>query len=222
MEGTNRRASTAYYSTMNFASEDTTDLNLYGAFFELAVNRFRGTSANKQWVQPPDSIIIAGMHLHCLPVTKLYSPGFLGWCTVADSVLDRIKTHKFLRGTAAGADQGIRFPTPGQRRTSSQPPLKSAKLEADAQVEEADTQDDESDSTEWPSVSSEDEVATTTEKFSKTSLEPDSDRPLGLQPAREARTISKFTTLQLEGDPPRFKTIYVPAEPKHSKGAGWW
>ena len=217
-EGAHRRQNTASYSTMNFAAGDSEDLNLYSVFFELAVNRAVGSSANKQWVQPPDSIIIAGMHLHCLPVTKLYSPGFLGWCTAANSVLDTIKTHKFLRGKAAGADQGIRFPTPGQRRTSSQPPLKSAKREADAQDDEADTQDDESSSSEWPSVdSSSDEVATTTEKFSKTSLEHDSDRPQGLQPAREARTITPRTTLQLVGDPPRFETRYVPEVPNTQK-----
>ena len=210
-EGAHRKHCTASYSTMNFAAKDPEDLNLYGVFFELAVNRFVGSSTSGQWVQPPDSIIIAGMHLHCVPVTKLYSPGFIGWCTVALSVLDRIKTHKFLRGKAAGADQGIRFPTPGQQRTMSQPPLKSAKREADAQ-------DDDSSSTSWPSVeSSSDEVATTTEKLSKTSLEHSSDRPRGLQPAREARTCNPLTTLQLVGATPRFETIYVPAVPNTQK-----
>jgi len=118
-EGAQRKHCTAFYSTMNFAANDPVDLNLYSCFFELAVNKAVGTSTGGQWVQPPDSIIIAGMHLHCLPVTKLYSDGLIGWCTVANTVLDRIRTHKFLRGRAAGADQGIRYPTPGRQRTMS-------------------------------------------------------------------------------------------------------
>ena len=82
---------------MNFSrKEDSDDLILYSAYFELAVNREVGMSTHKQWVQHPDSIIIAGVYIHCLPATELYTPEFLGWWTVAPSVFDSIRTHKFL------------------------------------------------------------------------------------------------------------------------------
>ena len=110
-------------------------MSIYSAFFDLAVNREVGTTANKQWVQPVDSVIIAGMYIHCLPVAKLYVNGYNGWWTIASSVFESIRTHKFLRdrsedtvaGNETGADQGTRIPAQGQRRTSSQPPVKSAR-----------------------------------------------------------------------------------------------
>ena len=84
-------------------------------------------STHKQWVQHPDSIIIAGMYIHCLPVTKLYTPGFIGWWTVAPSVFDSIRTHKFLSDRQEKTVTVV--PRFGQRRTASQPPLKSARTE---------------------------------------------------------------------------------------------
>ena len=103
-----------------------------------------------------------------------------------------------MRGKAAGADQGIRYPTPGRQRTMSEPPMKSAKVEADVQ-------DEDSSYDSWPSVeSSSDEVAATTEKLSKASLEPSSELPPGLQQAREANTCGT-TTLNLVGVVPRLE-----------------
>ena len=74
-EGAHRRQNTTQYSTLNFSASDSDDLNLYSAYFELGVNRSVGTTTHKQWVQPVDSIIISGMYIHCLPVTKLYTTG---------------------------------------------------------------------------------------------------------------------------------------------------
>lgn len=158
-EGTHRRQNTASYSTLNFSrEEDSDDLTLYSAFFELAVNREVGTSTHKQWVQPPDSIIIAGMYIHCLPVTKLYTSGFIGWWTVAPSVFDSIRIHKFLRDRQEKTETVV--PRFGQRRTASQPPLKIARTEEIAQ-------DDDSTSV----SSSSPDVAGTAEGLEKISLE---------------------------------------------------
>ena len=124
-----------------------------------------------------DSIIITGMHIHCLPATKLYTNGYVGWYTFSRSVFDSIRTHRFLRDRQEkpaadnefGADQGIRIPTLGSARTSSQPPLKSAKYEAAAATSSSD---DDSSSTSWESVNSSDsEVDNTTEKLANVSLE---------------------------------------------------
>ena len=110
-------------------------------FFELFVNREVGSSTHSQWVQPADSILIAGMYIHALPVTQLYVDGFKGWWTYTDSLYESIKTHKFLRdrllqprdllyrdpaSNQTDADQGIRIPAPGQRRTASLPPPDSS------------------------------------------------------------------------------------------------
>ena len=174
-EGAHRRHNTTGYSTLNFAKEDSDDLTLYSAFFELAVNRCVGKTANGQWVQPPDSILITGMHIHCLPVTKMYTAGFTGWWTLAPTVFASIGSHRFLRDRQVttvpdneiGAGQGIRIPNPGQQRSSSQPPLKIARHEAAAPIV-----DDDSSSDSWESVNSSDaEVDSTTEKLAKVSLE---------------------------------------------------
>ena len=134
------------------------------------------------------------MYIHCLPVTKLYTTGYLGWWTLASSVYESIKTHKFLRGKAAGADQGVRTPTPGQQRTSSQPPLKRSKLDADAQ-------DDDSSSTSWQSVSSSSDVAEATESLARISLE------------------TSPVKIKLESLLPRpqFEAVYVPPLPGMQK-----
>ena len=81
------------------------------------------------------------MYIHALPVTQLYVDGFKGWWTYTDSLYESIKTHKFLRdrllqprdllyrdpaSNQTDADQGIRIPAPGQRRTASQPPPDSS------------------------------------------------------------------------------------------------
>ena len=93
-----------------------------------------------------------------------------------------------MRGKAAGADQGIRYPTPGRPRTMSEPPMKSAKIEEDS--ESSYTSEVQSSS---------DEVAATTEKLSKATLEPSVELPRGLQPARDAKTCG-ISTLSLVGE----------------------
>ena len=114
-------------------------LTLYSAFVEIAVNRNVGTSAHKQWVQPVDSIIIAGVHIHCINITKLFADGFLGWFKFAKSVDDQIEDHQWLRDrvvTPAAKSKPV-------RASSQPPPLKCARLTA-AEPESSD--DDSSDS----------------------------------------------------------------------------
>jgi hypothetical protein len=114
------------YSTLNFSKDkESKDLTLYSALFDIAVNRENGCAANKQWVQPPWSIIITGVYIHALPMGRLYTDGFLGDWTFANSVNESFRNHPFLQNYLA--DQGTRIPAPGLQRSSSQPPLKTAR-----------------------------------------------------------------------------------------------
>ena len=170
-EGPRRRNCCVPYSTLNFAAPDTDDLILYSAFVEIAVNRNAegATSIHQQWVQPVDSIIIAGVHIHCINITKLFVDGYLGWFKYAKSVDKQIEDHQWLRD---------RIATPAAKpkpvRASSQPPpFKCARLTA---AEPESSGDDSSDSTD-PSVksSNSEQVAamkTTTEKMAKVTLVP--------------------------------------------------
>ena len=107
------------------------DTIVYSTYFELFVDRESGKSTGGQFVQPPDSIIVAGMYIHALPITHLYAKGWLGWWTYTNSLYDSIKNHKFVRdrlvqqrvaaSNQTDADQGIRIPAPGRRRTASVP-----------------------------------------------------------------------------------------------------
>ena len=171
-EGPRRRTCCVPYSTLNFAAPDTDDLVLYSAFVEVAVNRNAegATSANKQWVQPVDSIVMAGVHIHCINVTKLFDSGFLGWFKYAKSVDKQIEDHQWLRdrtSTPAAKAKPV-------RASSQPPPLKCARLTAAEPESSDDDSSDSSDSTD-PSVksSNSEQVAamkTTTEKMAKVTL----------------------------------------------------
>jgi hypothetical protein len=127
-EGRARRLNAIKYSTLNFTRDQTsTDLTLYSALVDIAVNREYpyGRTANSQWVQDPGSILINGVYIHALPVGKLYEEGYLGEWTISNSMCESLRDHPFLRNYLAS--QGIRFPTPGLPRSSSQPPLKTAR-----------------------------------------------------------------------------------------------
>jgi hypothetical protein len=109
----------------------------------------------------------------------LFTPGFAGWFTCAPSVFDSIRNHRFSRDRMpvvkaeieTGADQVSRNPTPGQRRWTSQPPLKCRKHEVSSAAILSSSDDSSSDS--WPSVQSSDsEVANATDKLAKVSLDP--------------------------------------------------
>ena len=107
------------------------------------------------------------MYIHCLPATKLYSNGYIGWYTFSRTVFDSIKNHKFLRDRqeTPAADKA----TSSQQRTSSQPPLKSAKYDTAAASSSSDA---DSSRTSWESVKSSDsEFENTTEKLAKVWLE---------------------------------------------------
>ena len=118
------------YSTLNFSKDkESKDLTLYSALFDIAVNRENGCTTNKQWVQPPWSIIISGVYIHALPMGRLYTDGFLGDWTFANSVNETLRNHPFLEDYRAkdGRNQGTRNPAPGLQRSNSQPPLKTAR-----------------------------------------------------------------------------------------------
>jgi hypothetical protein len=149
---------------LNFTQDQfSDDTHLYSGYFDLGVNRAFGSTANKtQWVQDPDSVMITGLYVHCLPVTKLYAPGFVGWWITADTMYDHIKFHKILHGKAVtGTSQGVRIPTPGPHQSSSQPPVKKARL---TPREDSDTSTDESDYEDLP------DLEDATESLSKISL----------------------------------------------------
>ena len=131
-EGVNRKHCCTGYSTLDFPDAvNMSDTIVYSTYFELFVDRQCGTSTSGQVVQPPDSIIVAGMYIHALPITHLYAKGYLGWWVYTKSLYDSIKNHKFVRdrlvqprdpaSNQTDADQGIRIPAPGQRRTASVP-----------------------------------------------------------------------------------------------------
>ena len=161
------------YSTLNFAAPDTDDLTLYSAFVEIAVNRNAegATSAHQQWVQPVDSIIIAGVHVHCINITKLFVDGYLGWFKYAKSVDKQIEEHQWLRDRRARCAP-VAKPKP-VRASSQPPPHKCARLAA-AEPESSD--DDSSYSTDPSVKSSNSEQAaamkTATEKMAKVTLVP--------------------------------------------------
>ena len=70
-EGDHRKRCAIPYAAMNFPSARAMDaVTLYSALFDIAVNREKGYTANKQWVQPPWSIIISGVYIHALPIAR--------------------------------------------------------------------------------------------------------------------------------------------------------
>ena len=124
-EGTSRWHCCAAYSTLTFSdSENSDDTNLYSAYIDLFVDRSAGRTTSHQWVQQPDSIIIAGLFIHVVPIQKLFAKGYFGQFRFSPKIYEQLQDHKFIRdrlNPRTVADQGTRFPNQGQQRSTSQP-----------------------------------------------------------------------------------------------------
>ena len=101
-EGGARKAQSRMYSTLNFPrythidNLDEIDTCMYSIFFDIAVNRDKGYTVHHQWVQPPETIIIAGIYVHALPFGKLFADGFRGHFMYASSVHQSIHEHPYV------------------------------------------------------------------------------------------------------------------------------
>ena len=120
----------------------------------MRVNRAFGTTIHSQWVQHPHSVVIAGMFIHALPVSRVYTSGYFGWWTIADSFLETIKSHPITRAKEvpdpSQADTDSR--PPGLSQASSQPPVKKAKIEKLEDSEDSETSTAESDYEDMPDL----------------------------------------------------------------------
>ena len=65
---------------------------LIGVVLELMVDRDQGVVVNSQWCQPESSIVITGIYTHAVGITKLFTPGYLGWFRVHTSMNDYLRT----------------------------------------------------------------------------------------------------------------------------------
>jgi len=77
------------YATHNLFG---TDGLLTAVVFEAMIDKSKGTSVNKQWVQPAGSFVLTGAYTHQFPITRLYLKGFVGCLRVHKDVFLLLRT----------------------------------------------------------------------------------------------------------------------------------
>ena len=88
-------------NVMHYATHTLTHENLgyvVSVVIELCVDRARGTTVDKQWCQPPDSVMITGVYTHFLPINRLFEKGFRGWFRLHQSVYATLKRLSIRNG----------------------------------------------------------------------------------------------------------------------------
>ena len=80
------------YATHNLFG---TDGLLTAVVFEAMLDKAKGTTHARQWVQPAGSFGLTGVYTHQLPITRLYRKGYLGWFRVHRDVFLLLRTHMY-------------------------------------------------------------------------------------------------------------------------------
>ena len=70
---------------------------LAACMMELCVDRANGVgrTVNKQWCNPPESVIITGVYTHVIHFSRVYEPGFLGWMRIHKSTWEHIAGENY-------------------------------------------------------------------------------------------------------------------------------
>ena len=84
-----RKANSFAYATHNLFG---TDGLLTAVVFEAMIDKRKGTTVNKQWVQPAGSFVLTGVYTHQFPITRLYSKGMVGSLRVHKDVFLLLRT----------------------------------------------------------------------------------------------------------------------------------
>ena len=87
-EGTKRRHCCMNYITHTSSAIPKADpYVMWGALFELVVDRSRGGTIHKQWVQKQGSVFIRKVHIHCFHLRQAYEAGWLGVFSVSTPMM---------------------------------------------------------------------------------------------------------------------------------------
>jgi hypothetical protein len=80
MEGSARKLCTYNYVTHEaVALPHVSPLHMFGAVFELIVDRSKGSTIHGQWVQPLHSFYLDGLYIHAFDLLALYEANQMGW-----------------------------------------------------------------------------------------------------------------------------------------------
>ena len=79
-------------NVLNYATHIMFGPWLIAVILELMVDRDQGVVVNHQWCQPEASVVITGIYTHVIGITKLFTPGYLGWFRVHTSMWDYLRT----------------------------------------------------------------------------------------------------------------------------------
>ena len=90
-EGAARRTSCLNYMTHEQGGGHGNPNHVFSAIIHLMVDRSRGMTANRQWVQPPGTFMILGYFVHAINLSDVLSHGFGGWFRIANGTLVNLR-----------------------------------------------------------------------------------------------------------------------------------